>query len=99
MPRSFNLNLKGVRFRDPRVAARPWWALLLAANMAAALIAFHPWGGSAEDLQREQEAAPRATGARPSAKLANARALVAKVEQARNAGRQVPDRVPHGRGG
>jgi Tfp pilus assembly protein PilO len=85
MPRSFNLNLKGVRFRDPRVAARAVVGLLVAANVAAALIAFHPWGGSAEDLSREQETL-RAQLERGRVKLANARALVTKVEQARNAG-------------
>jgi Tfp pilus assembly protein PilO len=85
MPRNFSLNLKGLRFRDPRVAARAAVGVLLAANVAAALIAFHPWGGSAEDLRREQDAL-RAQIGRARVRLAGTRALVAKVEGAREQG-------------
>ena len=85
MPRNFSLNLKGLRMSDPRVAARAVVGTLLAANVAAALIAFHPWGGSAEDLQREQETL-RGQLAGQRAALAKTRALAAKVERAREQG-------------
>lgn len=42
--------------KDPRVAMRAVIGALLAANLAAAVIAFKPFGGSADDLRREQEA-------------------------------------------
>lgn len=59
MPRSFNLgriSLSGVSIKDPRVAMRAVIGLLLAANVAAAVMAFKPFGGSAADLRREQSA-------------------------------------------
>ena len=43
------LNLK-----DPRVLVRAGLGLLVIANIAAALVVFRPWGGSAEDLARER---------------------------------------------
>ena len=85
MPRSFNLNLKGLRVKDPRVAARAVVGGLLLANVAAALFAFHPWGGTAEDLRREQESL-RGQLSRAQAKLTRTRALVSKVQQARKEG-------------
>jgi Tfp pilus assembly protein PilO len=69
--------------KNPRVAARVVVGTLLAANVAAALIAFHPWGGSAEDLRRDQEAL-RSQLAQTQARLGRSRALLAKVEQARS---------------
>ena len=84
MPRSSKWNLDGLR-KDPRVAARLVVGGLLLANLVAAVVAFHPFGGSAEDL-RSQEAQLRAQVAQAQAKLDRTRALVAKVEQARKEG-------------
>jgi hypothetical protein len=44
-----------VSVRDPRVVMRIIIGLLLGANVAAAVIAFHPFGGSVEDLHRQQQ--------------------------------------------
>lgn len=82
MPRSFNINFPAGGMKNPRVAARVVVGTLLAANVAAALIAFHPWGGSAEDLRREQQAL-RSQVAQMQARLGRSRALLSKVEQAR----------------
>jgi len=38
--------------KDPRVLVRAALGLLLAANLAAAVFVFRPWGGSPEELQR-----------------------------------------------
>jgi hypothetical protein len=40
------------KIKEPRVAMRALIGLLLAANLAAAVMAFHPFGGSADDLRR-----------------------------------------------
>ena len=60
-------------------------AALLAANIAAAVIAFKPFGGSAEDLERERANAGRRL-AQLQARLAQTRQLVDKVELARREG-------------
>jgi Tfp pilus assembly protein PilO len=39
--------------KDPRLTARVVLGLLLAANLAAALALFKPWGGSPEQLQQQ----------------------------------------------
>ena len=85
MPSTFSPNFKAIRMKDPRVAARVVVGALLVANAAAALVAFHPWGGSAEDLRREQ-AQLRQQVTVAEARLAHSRALVAKVEHARAEG-------------
>src|ERR1035441_8604928 len=62
MPRNFSLGkmkLTGVSIKDPRVAMRAIIGVLLAANLAAAVIAFKPFGGSAGDLRLEQAALGR----------------------------------------
>lgn len=84
MPRSFKLNFDALR-KDPRVTARLVVGALLMANLVAAAVAFHPWGGSAEDLRRQEEQL-RVQVAQARAKLDRTRALVAKVEQARKEG-------------
>ncbi len=83
--------LDRARLKDPRVAARVVVGALLAANLAAALAAFHPWGGSAEDLRREEESL-RGQVAAARARLERTRALVAKVEHARAEGDEFLDR-------
>lgn len=55
---------------------------LLAANLVVAVIAFKPFGGSADDLRREQ-ASLSAQLVQAQAKLAHSKDLVAKVEKAR----------------
>jgi len=59
--------------------------VLLLANIAAALMVFKPWGGSAEDLARQQiELQQQLTSMQ--ARLAQTKALVAKAERARSEG-------------
>jgi Tfp pilus assembly protein PilO len=57
MPKNFSMEgrmkLGGVT--DPRVVMRVIIGLLLAANLAAAVIAFKPFGGSADDLRQDRE--------------------------------------------
>jgi type IV pilus assembly protein PilO len=88
MPRSFkppiDVNL-GAWIKNPRIVTRAIIAVLLAANIAAAVIAFKPFGGSAEDLQRERADAARSL-AQLQARLAQTRQLVDKVELARREG-------------
>ncbi len=79
------VKLDHARMKEPRVAARLVVGALLAANVAAALAAFHPWGGSAEDLRRQEESL-RAQVAQARERLERTRALAAKVEQARAEG-------------
>jgi len=75
MPRNFNFEWKGVTAKDPRVVMRAIIGLLLAANLVAAVIAFKPFGGSAEDLRRQTEM-QRSQLARAQANLANTRSHV-----------------------
>jgi len=88
MPRNFNLagglNLRSA-LKDPRVGMRAAIFLLLAANVAMAALAFHPFGGSAEDLARQKDAQESQLAAL-NARGRNTRQLVDKVEVARQAG-------------
>lgn len=77
MPKSFNANLK-----DPRVLMRVIIGVLLVANLAAAVIAFKPFGGSAEDLRRQQ-AALSSQLAQLQKQLAFSKMQVEKVQKAR----------------
>lgn len=83
MPKNFNvatLNLK-----DPRVAMRILLGVLLAANLVVAVIAFKPFGGSAEDLRQQQQSL-NAQLTRAQQQLARTRQLVDKVQKARTEG-------------
>lgn len=71
--------------RDPRVVMRGLIGLLLAANLAMAVVAFKPFGGSAEDLRREQ-ASLESRLAQHQARVAASRKLVDKVQIARTQG-------------
>lgn len=78
-------NFEWGKIKEPRVAVRALIGALLAANLAAAVMAFHPFGGSAEDLRR------RAAGlqdqlAAAQARVAITKRLVDKVEGARRDG-------------
>jgi type IV pilus assembly protein PilO len=56
MPRNFSLGGKwnSAALRDPRVMMRVLIGVLLAANLAMAVVAFKPFGGSADDLRAQQ---------------------------------------------
>jgi len=71
--------------KEPRVAMRALIGVLLAANLAAAVDAFHPFGGSAADLRRQQ-ASLRARLAAVQAHIAISKRLVDKAAAARRDG-------------
>ncbi len=79
------LDWKHVRFKDPRVLMRALIGVLLAANLAMAVVAFKPFGGSADDLRREQQTLSAQLRAL-QLKLEASKSLVAKVEIARTEG-------------
>jgi len=90
MPRSFNfgaLTFKGIHVKDPRVVARVVLGILLLANLVAAIIAFKPFGGSAEDLMRQEQSLRRQLQD-AQVRLTHSKALVDKVQRARNEGDQ-----------
>jgi len=75
---------------DPRIIMRVLMGLLLAGDLVVAVVAFHPFGGSAEDLQRQRDGLEsRLQQARDS--LAQTRRLSEKVKAARTAGDQFMD--------
>jgi hypothetical protein len=88
MPRSFKIpaiTLKGIQVKDPRVAVRIVLGVLWLANLAAAVVAFKPFGGGAEDLQRqERDLRTQLLGLKTNE--AKATALVTKVQKARTDG-------------
>jgi type IV pilus assembly protein PilO len=83
MPRSFNLS--GVKWSDPRVGMRALLGVLLVANLAAAVIAFKPFGGGADDLRRDRQQLQQQL-AQLNAQVRQARNLAAKVQIARTEG-------------
>jgi Tfp pilus assembly protein PilO len=88
MPKSFNLagmSLEGISVKDPRIVMRVVAGLLLAANLAAAVMAFHPFGGGADDLRRQQESLTAQLG-QLQARLKAGQELVEKVKTARTEG-------------
>jgi Tfp pilus assembly protein PilO len=78
MPRNFSL----AAWNQPRIVLRAVIGTLLAANLVAAVMAFKPFGGSADDL-RSQEASlsQQLTSAR--ARVAKDKLLVAKMQNTR----------------
>jgi Tfp pilus assembly protein PilO len=76
-----------ISVKDPRLVMRAIGGTLLAANLAAAVMAFHPFGGGADDLRRQQESL-RAQLAQLQARLKDGTQLVAKVHTARTEGDQ-----------
>jgi hypothetical protein len=89
MPKNFSvakrIEWKGVRLNEPRVLARVLIGALLAANLVAAVIAFKPFGGSADDLRR-QERQKSGQLQQMQARLDASKGLVAKMETARTEG-------------
>jgi Tfp pilus assembly protein PilO len=83
MPKSSKL--PEISVKDPRVVMRGVVGVLLAANLAAAVMAFHPFGGGADDLRREQQSLS-AQLAQLQARLKAGKELVAKVQTARTQG-------------
>lgn len=79
------LDWKHVRFKDPRVLMRALIGVLLAANLAMAVVAFKPFGGSADDLRREQQTLSAQLRALQM-KFEASKSLVTKVEIARTEG-------------
>lgn len=86
MPRNFKAAL-----RDPRVLVRALLGVLLAANLGAAVMAFKPFGGSADDLRRERGQL-QARLAQLQTHLAQTRKLASKVQSARAEGDNFLDR-------
>jgi Tfp pilus assembly protein PilO len=77
--------------KDPRVAMRAVIGLLLLANLVVAVIAFKPFGGSADDLRQDQ-ARLSAQLRQLNANLASTRDQVAKIQIARSQGDEFLDR-------
>jgi Tfp pilus assembly protein PilO len=91
MPKNFSfgggMKLGDTGVTDPRVVMRVILGLLLAANVAAAVVAFKPFGGSADDLRRErQRLASQLT--KLQERIATSKQLVDKVQTARTEGDQ-----------
>jgi Tfp pilus assembly protein PilO len=84
---SFGRNVSVSAIRDPRVVMRAIIGLLLLANLVVAVIAFKPFGGSADD-QRQEEGFLRGQLAALKLKVASGQRLVSKVENARKEGDQ-----------
>lgn len=68
--------------KDPRLTARVALGALLVANLAAAAVVLHPWGGSPEDLQRQLATLSRDAQQRETA-TARLRAIAGAVEKTR----------------
>ena len=71
--------------RDPRVVMRAIIGLLLVANLVAAVFAFKPFGGSADDLRLEEGQLRSQLNALTS-RVGKTKTLVSKVETARKEG-------------
>lgn len=78
-------DLAAVQWKDPRVVMRGIIGVLLAANLAAALIAFKPFGGGADDLRRERASLQQQLSSL-QAQVAKNKQLVLKVQRARTEG-------------
>jgi Tfp pilus assembly protein PilO len=91
MPKNYNLSermkLGGAGVRDPRVVMRVIIGLLLVGNLAAAVVAFKPFGGSADDLRREQQRLASQLE-QLQKRIAASKQLVDKVQTARSQGDQ-----------
>jgi len=81
----------GASLKDPRIVMRVLIGVLLAANLVAAVIAFKPFGGSADDLRRDQ--AHLSSQLRQlQADLEKSKQHVAKIEIARTEGDEFLDK-------
>ena len=75
---------------DPRVFMRILMGALLVGNLVAAVIAFHPFGGSAEDLLQQRNSL-QAQLERANTSLKQTRELSTKVQAARQEGDKFMD--------
>ena len=80
LPGGAHLTLK-----DPRVLVRAALGVLVVANIVTALIVFKPWGGSVEDLARQQASMIQQL-ATMQARLTQTKALVIKAQLAHKEG-------------
>jgi Tfp pilus assembly protein PilO len=78
-------NFDWAKIKQPRVATRALIGLLVAANLVAAVFAFHPFGGSADDLRRRAGDLSDQLAA-AQARVAITRRLADKVKAARRDG-------------
>jgi type IV pilus assembly protein PilO len=76
-----------LQLKDPRVVVRVMLGVLVTANLVAALIVFRPWGGSVEDLTRQQIQLREQLSAAQK-RLSQSKIIVEKVERARKEGDQ-----------
>jgi hypothetical protein len=89
MLRSFNP--AQLSWKDPRVTMRVLLGVLLLANLAAAVVAFKPFGGSAKDLL-QQENVLQLQLASLRRQVDNSKRLAAKVQTARAEGDEFLDK-------
>src|SRR5664280_1576579 len=82
-----NFSLPALKWKDPRVAMRAVLGVLLLANLVAAVVAFKPFGGGADDLRRDRNALQQQL-AQLERQVAKNRKLVEKVSTARSQGDQ-----------
>jgi len=68
-----------IKLKDPRVAVRIVLGVLLLANLVAAVVVFRPFGGGADDLERQQQRL-RQQLTQAQARLKASQVVVAKVE-------------------
>jgi Tfp pilus assembly protein PilO len=76
------VDLSTIQWKDPRVVMRAILGILLAANLAMAIVAFKPFGGSADDLRR-QSASLHQQLTSLKQQVAKSKKLVEKVQAAR----------------
>jgi|YNPMSStandDraft_1061717.scaffolds.fasta_scaffold04916_4 type IV pilus assembly protein PilO len=76
--------------RDPRALVRLVLGLLVAANVAAAVALWKPWGASPEQMERDLAALRRQIRER-EASLERLKTILGKVEKARNQGDEFID--------
>ncbi|HYA16439.1 MAG TPA: GspMb/PilO family protein [Bryobacteraceae bacterium] len=84
MPRSFNLNF-AFNFREPKFLVRAGLGLLLVANLAAAVFAFHLVGASPESINDQLNAA-RLRLLAAQTKLSRSKMLAGRVDKGRDEG-------------
>jgi hypothetical protein len=77
-----NFNLPG-QWREPRVLLRGIIGALLLANVAAAIIAFKPFGGGADDLERQEASLQQQLSAMRK-RIDTDKMLVDKMQNARH---------------
>ena len=79
------IRLPGISIKDPRIVMRVLMGALLAGNLAMAVVAFKPFGGSADDLRKDQ-AHLSAQLRQLQTNLEKSKQHVAKIEIARTEG-------------